>query len=161
MEEFEFDPEDDQRPIESYPGFIGLTLDHEFYPEKELECLKNLNWERYTDLLEWASDDHTIEVVFRKGIRRIRRTYDYSSLCWVLDQVPSVKVCYDSGGEGRGSAAIHIFFIADRVSAEELEHDVLALQAPLQSDFRTLEAQHGQELDEIMRARGEGRKAEQ
>jgi hypothetical protein len=33
-------------------------------------------------------------------------------------------------------------------------HDVLALEAALQSDFLTLEARHGQELDEIiMRAR--------
>ena len=153
MEEFEFDPEDDERPIESYPGFIGMTSDEEFFPEKELECLMSLNWERYTDLLEWAPDDHTIGVVFRKGLRRIKRTYDYSSLCWLLDQVPSIKVFHDPGGASHASAAIFIFFIADGVSAEELKHDVLALLAALQSDFRTLEAQHGQELDEIIRTR--------
>ncbi|MBX9777120.1 MAG: hypothetical protein K2Y71_22300 [Xanthobacteraceae bacterium] len=157
----EFDPEDDERPIESYPGFIGVTLDDEFFPEKELECLKSLNWERYTNLLEWAPDDHTIEVEFRKGLRRINRTYDYSSLCWLLDQVPSIKVFHDPGGPSIASAAVFIFFIADGVSAEELEHDVLALLAALQSDFQALEAQHGQELDEIIGTHNQGRKAEQ
>jgi hypothetical protein len=149
----EFDSDDDERPIESYPGFIGMTMDYDFFPEKQLDCLRNLNWNRYADLLEWVPDDHTIEVAFRKGLRHIKYTPVYSSIHMLLDQVPSVKVFYDPGGKSPGSATIYIFFIADGVSEEELEHDVLALEAALQSDFQTLEAQHGQELDQIIRAR--------
>ncbi len=62
----------------------------------------------------------------------------------------------DPGCYGPGSAAIYVFCIADDASQEELEHDVVALEAALQSDFRTLEAQHGQELDKIMHARKPG-----
>jgi hypothetical protein len=153
MEEFVSD--DDERPIESYPGFIGMTMDYDFLPEKQLDCLRNLNWKRYRYLLEWAPDDHTIEVVFRKGLRRVKNTLFDSSIHMLLDQVPSVKVFHDPGGESPGSAAIYIFFIADGVSEEELEHDVLALEAALQSDFLTLEAKHGQELDQIISARAQ------
>jgi len=62
----------------------------------------------------------------------------------------------DGGSTPGGTAATYCFFIADDASEEESEHDVLALEAALQSDFRTLEARHGQELDEIMRARKPG-----
>ena len=153
----EFDSDDNERPIESYPGFIGQMIDYDFYPERQLRCLSNINWDRYTDLREWVPDDHTIEVAFRRGPRQIRSTYE-DSVERLLDQVPSIKVARDRDGGSvpGGTAAIYCFFIADDASEEELEHDVLALGAALQSDFRTLEARHGQELDEIIRARKPG-----
>ena len=63
---------------------------------------------------------------------------------------------HDPGCYSPGSATIYVFCIADDASQEELEHDVAALEAALQSDLRTLEAQHGQELDKIIRAREPG-----
>jgi hypothetical protein len=153
----EFDSDDHERLIETYPGFIGMTVDNDFFPERQLRCLSNINWNRYSDLREWVPDDHTIEVVFRRGLRQIRSTYE-DSIAWLLDQVPSIKVAHDPDGGSTpgGTAAFYYFFIADEASEEELEHDVLALEAALQSDFRTLEARHGQELDDIMRARRPG-----
>ena len=41
MEEFEWD--NTERPIETYPGFIGMTMDREFYPQDELRRLERLN----------------------------------------------------------------------------------------------------------------------
>jgi len=151
----EFDSDDHERPIETYPGFIGMTMDYDFLPERQLRCLSNINWNRYTELREWVPDDHTVEVVFRRGPRQIRSTHG-DSVVELLDQIPSVKVAHDPGGYSPGSATIYVFFIADDASEEELEHDVLVLEAALQSDFRTLEARHGQELDEIIRARKPG-----
>jgi hypothetical protein len=155
----EFDSDDHERPIETYPGFIGMTMDYDFLPERQLRCLSNINWNRYTELREWVPDDHTVEVVFRRGPRQIRSTHG-DSVVELLDQIPSVKVAHDPGGYSPGSATIYVFFIADDASEEELEHDVLVLEAALQSDFRTLEARHGQELDEIImrRARKDMRK---
>jgi hypothetical protein len=153
----EFDSDGPERPIETYPGFIGMTVDGDLHPERQLRCLSNINWNRYYHLREWAPDDHTIEVVFRRGPRQISSTYE-DSIASLLDQVPSIKVAHDPdiGSVPGGTASFYIFFIADDASEEELEHDVLALEAALQSDFRTLEARHGQELDEIMRARKPG-----
>jgi hypothetical protein len=151
----ELDSDDHETPIEDYPGFIGMTMDYDFLPKEQLRWLNNINWHRYTNLREWAPDDHTIEVVFRKGPRRIRSSLN-DSVVELLDQVPRVKVLHDPGCYSPGSATIYVFCIADDASQEELEHDVVALEAALQSDFRTLEAQYGQELDEIMRARKPG-----
>jgi hypothetical protein len=153
----EFDSDDHERPIETYPGFIGMMVDGDLFPERHLKCLSNINWNRYTYLREWVPDDHTIEVIFWRGPRQIRSTHS-DSVAWLLDQVPSVKVAHDPdiGSTPGGTASFYYFFIADDASEEELEHDVLALEAALQSDFRTLEARHGQELDEIMRARKPG-----
>ena len=148
----ELDSDDHETPIENYPGFIGMTMDYDFLPQEQLRCLNNINWHRYTDLREWAQNDHTVEVVFRKGPRRIRSPLGYP-VVELLDQVPSVKVLHDPGCYSPGSATIYVFCIADDASQEELEHDIVALEAALQSDLRTLEAQHGQELDKIIRAR--------
>jgi hypothetical protein len=63
-----------------------------------------------------------------------------------VEPVTALKSAFHvPGGNSPGSSATHIFFIADGVSDKELEHDVRALKAALKSDFRTLEAQHGQE----------------
>ena len=56
----EFDSDNHERPIETYPGFIGMTMDYDFFPERQLRCLSNINWNRYTALREWVLDDHTI-----------------------------------------------------------------------------------------------------
>jgi len=59
----EFDSDNHERPIETYPGFIGMTMDYDFFPERQLRCLSNINWNRYTALREWVLDDHTIEAL--------------------------------------------------------------------------------------------------
>ena len=36
MEELDWD---DERPIEEYPGYVGMTMDYDFRPEEELRNL--------------------------------------------------------------------------------------------------------------------------
>jgi hypothetical protein len=142
----EFDSDDTEKPIEEYPGLIGMTMDWDFHPQDELRHLAGIDWHRYWSLLEFAPDDHAIEVRLQSGARRIRCTYGIS-IAEILDQIPSVKVFHAPGGQSMGGAAIYLFFIADGVSLQELDHDVRGLEAALQSDLRTLEARHGPELD--------------
>jgi hypothetical protein len=66
------DPGDDETPVEETPGYIGMTMDHEFYPRQESRCLEKVNWDRYHQLLEYAPTGHTFEVAFHKGRRQIR-----------------------------------------------------------------------------------------
>ena len=47
-----WEPENEQRPIESYPGYIGVCLDGEFYPEVPLKPLEGFDFALYDELVE-------------------------------------------------------------------------------------------------------------
>ena len=146
MDTFESDDED--RPIESYPGYIGMTMDHDFFPGDELSDLSEIDWNSYLRLLEFAADDHALTVAFKTGVRQIR-VIDGDSIATILDQVPSIHVSNAPDGKGLASAAIYVFFIADDVSMEDLDHDVRTLKEVVESDLADLQrlsAEHGHKM---------------
>ena len=60
----------------------------------------------------------------------------------ILDQLPTVIVCLDSGppDAGPASGVIYVFFIAEGVGEVELKASIAALVAALNADLYTLEA---------------------
>jgi len=79
------------------------------------------------------------------GVRQIR-VIDGDSIATILDQVPSIHVSNAPDGKGLASASIYVFFIADDVSMEDLDHDVRILKEVVEADLQTLSAEHGHKM---------------
>ena len=106
-----WEEKDDERPTESYPGYIGLYIDGEFYPEAPLKPLEDFDFELYGELVEehgaarelqlaWGSISHTIIV-------------DNGEVVDLLDKLPTITVFIDDlpgGGPGTGSVAFPCFW---------------------------------------------------
>ena len=115
-------------------------MDYDFFPGTELKPLKNINLRKYGELVDEHGGERGLNIDLRSGkITILYRAYD--SIVKILDQLPTVKVCYDahSSGLGPASAAIYVFFIADGVTETELEASIAALTTALKSDFASLE----------------------
>ncbi|MBQ0824262.1 hypothetical protein KBI52_29110 [Microvirga sp. HBU67558] len=144
MDAFEF--EDDDRPIETYPDYIGMAMDYELRLGQELVRLEGFDWKTYQELLEWAAPSHCIGISCSSG----KQTIQIDEISWlgsVLDQVPSVRVAYDDHEPlSHGSAAIHIFLKSDTVSYDQLANDIDSLRRALDEDLRQLLSLHGGKL---------------
>ena len=136
---------DDEGPIESYPGYLGLCIDGEFYPEAPLKPLEDFDFELYDELVEehgvarelwlkWGSIAHTI--IVKNG-----------EVVDLLDKLPTVTVYIDDrpgSGPGTGSVAFPMFLTAG-VSEADLVASVDALSLALRSDLAWLEARYPRE----------------
>lgn len=47
-----WDNDDYERPIETYPGYLGHTMDHDFFCGTELEPLENIDLTKYNELVD-------------------------------------------------------------------------------------------------------------
>ena len=135
-----WDNDDNETPIEAYPGYLGHTMDYDFFPDTELKPLKNIDLRKYSELVDEHGGERRLNIALPSGKTTIL-FHAYDSIVKILDQLPTVKVCYDAHASGLGpaSAAIYVFFIADGVGTTELEASIAALTTALKSDFASLE----------------------
>jgi hypothetical protein len=135
-----WDNDDHETPIEEFPGYLGHTMDYDFFPGTELESLENIDLKKYGELVDEHGGERRLNIDLRSGKSTIL-FHAYDSIVDILDQLPTVKVSYDAHASGLGpaSAAIYVFFIADGVGITELEASIAALTTALKSDFASLE----------------------
>jgi hypothetical protein len=140
-----WDNDDHERPIETFPGYLGHIMDSDFFPGTELEPLEDIDLRKYNELVDEHGGERRLNIALPSGEITIL-FHAYDSIVKILDQLPTVKVCYDAHASSLGpaSAAIYVFFIADEVGITELDASIAALTTALKSDFASLEklAQH-------------------
>ncbi|MHC2582668.1 hypothetical protein ACVI1J_005157 [Bradyrhizobium diazoefficiens] len=134
----EFEPIDDETPIEEYPGYIGHAWDWDFYPGPELEVLASFELQEY---LERFRSGEKRELTLRELPEVFTcEALEFSSWSQLLDQLPSVTAGYDEGPSDAGPASGtgHVFFISEGVTTERLINEVTALRRALDDDFQEI-----------------------
>jgi hypothetical protein len=135
--------DDYERPLETYPGYIGLYFDGTFDPEPALQPLKDFDFTAYGRLI-WKHErgrGHRLNVQLPTGpLTLLINEGDH--LPDVLDQLPTVKVYVDEGplDGGPASGGTILFFIADGVSEEAVKASIIALACALKVDLASLQA---------------------
>lgn len=132
-------------PFDEYPEFIGLTWDGEFYLGPKLKPLEDFQWPTYWELVDQLDEPHTITLPTQPDALACK-IEAYSDLAFLLDQLPTIQVSYDSGppDAGPASGVGYVFFKADDVTTECLNMEVLALKAALVMDLQTLQLRMAQ-----------------
>ena len=134
----DFEPIDDDTPIEAYTGYIGHTWDWDFYPGSELEVLASFELQEY---LERFRSGEARRLVLRKLPEVITcEVSEYGGWPQILDQLSSITACFDEGppDAGPASGAGHVFFISDGVTTERLINEVTSLRQALDDDLQQL-----------------------
>ena len=139
-----WDTDDYERPIETYPGYLGLTYDGTFLTEPELQPLQGFEFGKYSELVDSLGGERRLGVHLASGPTTILFNA-YNDIAQILDQLPTVKVLLDNGppDAGPASGGTCVFFIADGVSKTDLSASIAALATALNSDFALLEADFG------------------
>jgi hypothetical protein len=136
MKEFRFC--EHERPIDEYPGYIGMTWDGEFYPGPGLEDLNSFDWQGYFELID--ERERKLRVVLAsRPIELVFEPYDDTAI--FLDQLPTVSVYFDPGPRNPGPASGegYVFFLADGFTMSMLQADIKALLTALNADRTSLE----------------------
>jgi hypothetical protein len=137
-----WESEDRERPIETYPGYLGLYFDGDFMPEKELEPFKNFDFRYYAVLLEEFGKKRPLLIAFGSTQHTIVLPSDSNwTVARILDELPTVRVCIDNGppNAGPASGGMIIFFLADDTTDEELTASISALRKALDTDLAWLQ----------------------
>jgi hypothetical protein len=134
-----FHPWDDDKPVEEYPGYLGCTWDGELYPGPKLKILQTFNWAHYLNLI------NELEVARCLSLSELLYSVECtiepgSDLAFLLDQLPSIEVKYDDGpsNSNPASGSGFFFFLADGVSLQCLDTELLALKHALDLDLKYL-----------------------
>lgn len=133
--------DDYERPIESYPGYLGLWFDGSFSAETELKPLQNFDFRKYGELIEEHGEERQLKVLIASGVIGITvRAYD--GIVELLDQLPTVTVYLDNGppDAGPASGGTYVFFVTEGVSEADLRQSIEGLAVALRADFNSLEA---------------------
>jgi hypothetical protein len=133
--------DDYERPIETYPGYLGLTYDGDFLAQPELLPLKEFDLRTYSELVDEHGGTRQVKLRLPTGPITIQFNA-YDDISNILDQLPTVKVYLDNGppDAGPASGGTCLFFIADDVGEFELKTSIAALATALKSDLCALEA---------------------
>ena len=123
-----WDNDDQERPIETYPGYLGLTCDGYFDAQFELKPLQDFDFLKYSELVDEHDGERQLIIPSPAGPMIIVFNA-YDEIASLLEQLPTVKVCIDNGPPNAGPASgpIHVFFIADGVSKAGLKKASLRL----------------------------------
>jgi hypothetical protein len=89
-----WDNDDHERPIETFPGYLGHTMDNDFFPGTELEPLENIDFTKYNELVDEHGGERRLNIALPSGkttilFRRSGRAYD--SIVEVLGPVANRK----------------------------------------------------------------------
>jgi hypothetical protein len=138
---FVWENDDYERPIETYPGYLGLMYDGSFLPEQELRPLEGFNLTRYSELVDEHGGTRQLNLILPTGTIKIAFSA-YDDIARILDQLPTIKVYLDNGPPdgGPASGGTYLFFIADGTNDLDLEVSITALAEALKSDLGELEA---------------------
>lgn len=136
-------PDDCERAIESYPGYIGFYFDGSFQPEPILQPLEDFDFAQYGGLIgeHEQSGERRLNLTLPSGplTHVIEEVDDWPQL---LDQLPTVKVYEDEGPPDGGplSGGAIVFFMADGFGEEEVRASIAALAFALRADLASLQA---------------------
>jgi hypothetical protein len=132
--------DDDDMPIEAFPGHIGSTWDGELLPGSKLSILKSFDWDKYLRLVDDAGDGHRrLQIKLKSGNREIE-IENTGDIADILDLLPAIKAYHIPlpADAGMGSGPISVITLADHATAENLEDNVSALSRALKEDFALL-----------------------
>ena len=135
-----WESDDYERPIETYPGYLGYYFDGSLELEPELQRLATIYLNGYDQ--NFVENSRKISLSLKSG--NIKISFEGSGyeddFIEILDQLPTVRVVIDNGppDAGPASSGSIIFFQAASVSGDELRSSVDALAGALESDIKSL-----------------------
>ena len=134
-----WESDDRERPIETYPGYLGLSYDGSIDLQPELAALEDFDFQEYNNFVE-GNGRRQLSVALSSGTFSIVLE-DSADISNILDQLPTVKVYLDNGppDAGPASGGICLFFIADGTSEDELKVSIAALATALKLDLAALQ----------------------
>jgi hypothetical protein len=101
--------DNDETPIEEYPGYLGLTCDGTFLAGKELQPLKGFDLLRYSELVDEHGGTRHLKLTLPTGSTTIVfKAYD--DIEHILDQLPTVEVHLDDGSSQAHPASSSIYW---------------------------------------------------
>ena len=141
--------EDPERPVESYPGYLGFYFDGDYLLEAELKPLLAFPWGEYRDLEVGPalSSKRTIEFSVGTTLSSLTFERDTIDLISFLDQLPTVVVTYDEDGGDLGPASGGVLTVweNEKFSLSEIAQSVKSCLVSLERDFEILKAPSKQE----------------
>jgi len=139
---------DNEKSIETYPGYLGHIWESEYEHVDlitELNCLKNILWNRYETLVGETDDPiRHLSIKFSRKPDKQLISFDASrdALANVLDCIPSIEVKFDDFSDDPNiSGYAHIFFIKNGFKLLEVIDDIKNLIEAVLSDYQYLEDQ--------------------
>jgi hypothetical protein len=139
-----FRPDDDERQIETYPGFLALEWDEGdlFTDTKELFDFWRETWSVYIQTLVDEGLERDLIVQLASGPTRVHVETD-RWLGPVLDQLPAFDVGFDPGpaNGGPASGCGYVIFLADNASMEDVQSAIEALAVAIRSDHKAVRDQ--------------------
>jgi hypothetical protein len=135
-----WDNDDYERPIESYPGYLGLFYDGTFSSGPELKPLDDFDFQKYSEIVDENGGARRLSLVLDCGTVPILFNA-YDNIGHTLDQLPTIKVYLDNGppDAGPASGGIILFFVADGFTEPAVEQSIIALVGLLEADLALLE----------------------
>ena len=117
-------PAEDQRPIETYPGYLGIEESGELSSEfPSLIKFSGLNFNAmYAGSYETTS---THKIALKGETSPLNISLNIDCMSNLLDQLPSIEVATDNG--------YFILFLADGYSVKSMEEQVIELVTWLSS----------------------------
>jgi hypothetical protein len=135
-----WDNDDYERPIESYPGYLGHFYDGTFSPGLELKPLDDFDFRKYSGIVDENGGVRRLSLVLNFGTVPILFNA-YDDIGHTLDQLPTIKVYLDNGppDAGPASGGIILFFTAAGFTEQAVEQSIIALVRLLEADLALLE----------------------
>jgi hypothetical protein len=134
--------DDPDRPIETYPGYLGLYHDGSYDFDAVLKPLLAFPWREYRDFpaAEQYSSERTMH--FSVGSKLFSLTFDRGmiELMEFLEKLPTVDVISDEdlGDLGPGSGGIITIFENDDFTLDEIKESITSSLSWLTKDFELL-----------------------
>jgi len=141
--------EDPDRPVESYPGYLGRYHDGDCSFDAVLEPLLAFPWDEYRALEIGPENSPKRTIEFSIGTKLSSLTFEHDTIdpILLLDELPTVAVTFDEGGAdlGPGSGGILTVWENENYSLNEIAESVKSCLRSLERDFEILKARSAQE----------------
>jgi len=86
-----WDNDDHETPIEAFPGYLGHTMDYDFFPGTELEPLENIDLTKYNELVDEHGGERRLNITLPSDKTTIL-FHAYDSIAHILDPTSQVLV---------------------------------------------------------------------
>jgi hypothetical protein len=130
---------DPDRPIETYPGYLGLCHDGSYEFDPVLQPLSSFPWKAYRDLETSSEDSSERNIRFSIGASVFSLTFDRDmiDLFEFLEKLLTVTLASDDyGGDlGPGSGGITTIWENEKFNLNEIQESVTRCLECLTEDF--------------------------
>jgi hypothetical protein len=82
--------DDYEKPIEEYPGYLGLTWDGDFLAGEDLQALEGFELQRYSELVDQHRGPRHLKLTLPTGSTSIAFNA-YDDIAHILDQLPTTR----------------------------------------------------------------------